>query len=212
LLRKVPYHLSISSPPCLLTPRGLSGIESGGHGHSGAPPLLSLIPAILSVLPNGSPPLIAAGGLSQGAHVASVLTLGASGAVLGTRFLLTPESLYSDRQKRALIDASATTRTIAFDHVRGTLGWPHGVDGRGLPNKTVEEFEKGVTLDELKRKYSPDDPDRMVVWAGTGVASMSVIKSALVKSFTYTVTRLMFFLPRCNRKLSASCIKIAWSI
>jgi len=69
---------------------------------------------------------------------------------------------------------------MAFDLVRGTSGWPAGVDGRALYNLTVEEFDKGVSIEEVKSKYSVHDPDRMVVWAGTGVASMTVIKPAAV--------------------------------
>ena len=156
------------------------GNEAGGHGRSSAPPLLTLVPSIVSVLPKPGPILLAAGGLSHGAHVAAMLTLGVSGVVLGTRFLLTPESLYSDVQKKALINASSTVRTMAFDYVRNTLGWPSGVDGRALHNLTVEEFDKGVSLDQVKNRYSSEDPSRVVVWSGTGVALMSVIKPAKV--------------------------------
>jgi nitronate monooxygenase len=187
-----------------------SGIEAGGHGHSSAPPLFTLIPAIASVLPNDPPPLIAAGGLSKGAHVASVLTLGAIGVALGTRFLLSPESLYSDNKKRALINANATARTMAFDLVRGSLGWPAGVDGRGLYNLTVEEFEKGISLEEMKNKYSPDDPDRMVVWAGTGVALMTVAKPAkvliCVEHRTTTTTFILYFPQDIVLELHQDCM------
>ena len=135
---------------------------------------------IKSVIPDAGPLLVAAGGLTQGAHVASLLTLGAAGVVIGTRFLLSPESSYTDIQKQALISANSTVRSMAFDHVRGTLGWPSGVDGRGLYNLTVEEFENGVDLEQLKSKYSSDDPSRAVVWSGTGVALMTSIMPAKV--------------------------------
>lgn len=80
--------------------------------------------------------IVGAGGLATGAQVAELLALGAAGAVLGTRFLMTPESLYNDAQRQALAaaDSTASVRTMAFDQVRGTLGWPSGVDGRGLRN------------------------------------------------------------------------------
>lgn len=79
---------------------------------------------------------MAAGGLATGVQIAALLTLGASGAALGTRFLLCPESLYTDRQRQALVDAesSQSVRTMAFDLARNTLSWPKGVDGRGLRN------------------------------------------------------------------------------
>jgi len=101
---------------------------------------LTLLPSALSIPALGadSIPVLAAGGLATGAHIASMLALGASGSVLGTRFLLSPESLYTNVQKAALIDADemATVRTMAFDTARGTLGWPANIDGRGLKNGT----------------------------------------------------------------------------
>lgn len=100
-------------------------------------PLMVILPLILSTISSeNAPPIVAAGGLATGAQIASLLTLGASGVALGTRFLLSPESLYSDIQRHALIsaDSSLSVRTLAFDHVRDTLGWPEGIDGRALRN------------------------------------------------------------------------------
>jgi nitronate monooxygenase len=162
----------------------LTGIESGGHGHGSAPPLLALVPSIIANSPPDGPPLLAAGGLSHGAHVASLLTLGAAGAVLGTRFLLTPESLYTAAQKQALLAASesATVRTLAFDRARGTLEWPSGVDGRALYNDTVTDDDNGVSIDEVKKKFldgvAKGDAHRMLVWAGTSVGLMTEVKDA----------------------------------
>lgn len=168
------------------------GNEAGGHGYSAAPPLLTLIPSILLALPSDGPPVLAAGGLSSGQHVAALLTLGAAGAVLGTRFLATPESLYSPVQKHALVaapcePASTTVRTMAFDRVRGTVEWPAGVDGRALHNSTVSELDAGVDIDVVRERYTrgsrEGDPDRMLVWAGTGVGLISEIKDARVCVF-----------------------------
>lgn len=82
------------------------------------------------------PPVVGAGGLANGSQLAALLTLGASGGVYGTRFLLSEESTYSPAQKKELLaaDSLKSVRTMAFDHVRGTLGWPAGIDGRGLRN------------------------------------------------------------------------------
>ena len=115
----------------------IAGNEAGGHGLNASPPLLTLFPLLANVASQlNGPPLLAAGGLATGSQVASLLTLGASGVVLGTRFLLSPESLYTDLQREALLaaDSSLSVRTMAFDHARNTLGWPKGVDGRGLRN------------------------------------------------------------------------------
>ena len=99
-----------------------------------------ILPQIISAISSeNAPPIVAAGGVATGAQIASLLTLGASGVALGTRFLLSPESLYSDIQRHALIsaDSSLSVRTLAFDHVRDTLGWPNNVDGRALRNGII---------------------------------------------------------------------------
>ncbi|KAG6812825.1 hypothetical protein H0H92_016094 [Tricholoma furcatifolium] len=160
------------------------GIEAGGHGSSTAPPLFNLVSEILAALPRNGPPVLGAGGIVNGSQVASLLTLGASGAVLGTRFLLAPESLYLDSQRQALISAptSSSVRTMAFDEARNTLGWPRGIDGRGLRNSTVNEFEGGVDIEDLRHRYSEglktSDIDRIVTWAGTGVGLLQKIQPA----------------------------------
>ncbi|KAH9946521.1 2-nitropropane dioxygenase [Amylocystis lapponica] len=160
------------------------GIESGGHGHASAPSLLTLVPSVISALAPNGPPVLAAGGLAHGSQVAAFLTLGAAGAALGTRFLLTPESKYTAAQKAALISAGAgsTTRTLSFDRARGTLGWPEGVDGRALRNRTSEDANAGVNMLDVRAKFleavQNDDPARMLVWAGEGVSLMTEIKGA----------------------------------
>ncbi|THH15622.1 hypothetical protein EW146_g4882 [Bondarzewia mesenterica] len=162
------------------------GIEAGGHGSASAPPLLTLIPSILSVLPpsSSSPPLLAAGGLTSGAHLAACLMLGAEGVVMGTRFLLTPESVYSDAQKRALLAAKtgSTVRSMVFDKLRGTLGWPAGIDGRALRMPYVKEYEDGANVETLKQNFEEGmkkgDPSSMVVWAGSSIGLVNEVKPA----------------------------------
>lgn len=160
-----------------------SGIESGGHGSATAQKTSDLIAAILAASGGKCPPLLAAGGLANGKDVASMIRLGASGAVLGTRFVLSHESTYSDDQKKALLAATgdSTVRSMAFDSARNTLGWPAGVDGRGIRNKLVGVFNShGV--EAVQKEYSEGlrtrDIERAIVWAGTGVGLMNKIMSA----------------------------------
>jgi len=160
------------------------GIEAGGHGSASALPLHTLLAAVLKAIPEDGPVIVGSGGLANGTQIASLLVLGASGAALGTRFLLSPQSLYSDRQREALLSASteSTVRSMAFDIVRGTTGWPTGVDGRGLNNILVQEVERGDNIDEVRRKSLEaekiGDKDRMVIWAGAGVGFMNEVKDA----------------------------------
>ncbi|GAW10001.1 2-nitropropane dioxygenase [Lentinula edodes] len=157
------------------------GIESGGHGGSYAPPLSELLQNILAQFAGSSqePCILAAGGLANGSDIALQLGLGAAGVVMGTRFLLSPESKYTDAQREALITARSedTVRTTAFDQARGTIDWPEGIDGRGLRNDTVSDFEQGISLELIQSKFREgiqnQDHKRFLVWAGTGVGLMS---------------------------------------
>ncbi|TRM65220.1 hypothetical protein BD626DRAFT_488101 [Schizophyllum amplum] len=150
------------------------GCESGGHGFADAPPIITLLPAMRAALPDHVPVLVA-GGLALGSQLACMLAMGASGAVFGTLF---------GSQRHALLSANSqsTMRTMAFDHARGTLGWPAGVDGRGLRNDTVADFENGDDHEEIRRKYrsavEQNDTSRTIVWAGTGVGLMETVKPA----------------------------------
>lgn len=146
----------------------------------------TLVSHILPTLPNGGPILLAAGGVANGRQVASLLTSGAHGVVMGTRFLLTNESSYTAAQKYALVSASCndTVRTMAFDVMRGTTGWPAGVDGRALKNETVDDYNLGLDLVDVKERFSTgvkeEDPKRMLVWSGNGVHLMDRIQGAKV--------------------------------
>jgi len=161
------------------------GIESGGHGSASAPPVLNLVPQILSALPpSEAPPVLAAGGLSSGAHLAAFLTLGAAGAVVGTRFLVAEESQYSDVQKRAIIAAKSgsAVRSYVFDQLRNTTGWPAGVDGRGLAIPAVAAVESGGDITQIKEEVTEGtkrgDPSSVIAWAGTGVGPLNRLQPA----------------------------------
>jgi NAD(P)H-dependent flavin oxidoreductase YrpB (nitropropane dioxygenase family) len=111
------------------------GVEAGGH-VLGAMPLEALLP--LAVEMAGDVPVAAAGGLADAADVARVLALGASAAVLGTRFVACEESDAHPAYRQALIAARAedTVRTLCFDG-----GWPDAPH-RVLRNSTFRAWER----------------------------------------------------------------------
>ncbi|EIW58710.1 2-nitropropane dioxygenase [Trametes versicolor FP-101664 SS1] len=163
----------------------VQGNESGGHGGAAAPSTMVLLSEVLAALPKESaPPVLAAGGIANGTQAAAYLTAGASGAVLGTRFLLTPESPYSDAQKSVLLGANSlqTVRSLAFDDARGTNSWPAGVDGRGIRNKIVGDAEAGADAQTLQERFraaaQAGDPEYLLVWSGQGVSLVNDIKPA----------------------------------
>ncbi|KAJ6620359.1 2-nitropropane dioxygenase [Mycena sp. CBHHK59/15] len=161
----------------------VQGIESGGHGGSDSPPLFSLLQAVLLEIPSG-PLIVAAGGVSTGAQIASLLTMGADGVVLGTRFLFTPECCYTPDKKEVLLKAgfNATIRTLAFDDVGRTNRWPPKHDGRAISNKIMDDLAAGLSLDERIAKFDESaakgEDSRLIIWAGVGVGITNEIKPA----------------------------------
>jgi nitronate monooxygenase len=150
-----------------------TGSEAGGHGSSKGMPLLTFLPLLISALPPSHPPVLAAGGIATGAHIAAARCLGADGVVMGTRFLACPESGYSEPQKQAILDGkgSCTVRSVLFDQLTDMMDWPDDIDGRSLINQTfIESLEGKRSMAELKADYAKalegKDTSRIVVWAG----------------------------------------------
>jgi nitronate monooxygenase len=127
------------------------GREAGGHVQSDVG-TLPLVPRIVDAVPET--PVIAAGGIADGRGIAAVLTLGAAGAWLGTRFLATEEANVHRLYRRRVVEADET------DTVYSTLfdeGWP-GVPHRVIENRTVSEWARA------------DRPERQRPGAGDVVA------------------------------------------
>ncbi len=118
------------------------GIEAGGHPPPDEVGTLVLVRAVARAV---DIPLIAGGGIADGAGIAAMFCLGAEGVQLGTRFLLTPESnLHGAYKDRALAAGIGDTTLIG----RGKL------PARMLRNAFAREFEAaeraGVPDDVLK--------------------------------------------------------------
>lgn len=162
--------------------------------------MISLLPLIKDAIPD-APPLVAAGGIANGAQAAGLLVMGADGVVMGTRFLATPESTYSKNQKKAIVEGTTTVRTTVFDAARGTIGWPDEVDGRAIPNKTLDDASKGVGVEELKKRYDEgektDDTSRLVVWSGSSIGLVKEIKGAKVRVFFPCLAEILGIEKQC---------------
>ena len=93
----------------------VQGTEAGGHrGGLDDSSDLALIPLLRLVARETALPLVAAGGIGDGASVAAVLAAGASAAQIGTAFLRTPEAGTSPPQRAALAGDGPTAVTRAF--------------------------------------------------------------------------------------------------
>ena len=112
------------------------GTEGGGHvGLMGTLPLVRMVVRAVAPLP-----VLAAGGIADGAGLAAALALGAEGVLLGTRFLATVESPLPDTYKQAIVasDGHDTLVTEIPDVATGAV-WP-GAYARTYRNQFVERW------------------------------------------------------------------------
>ena len=108
------------------------GTEAGGHGASRT--LIDIVPSIIDFAA-GRVPVVAAGGLADGRGLAAMMTLGAAGVMLGTRFYASMECDGPEEAKKRICAASSgnSVRSIIFDMSRNNV-WPAPFTGRCLIN------------------------------------------------------------------------------
>lgn len=83
---------------------------------------------------NKSIPVVAAGGIFNGADIAKFLKLGAAGVQMGTRFIGTEECDANINYKKSFVNAKKDDITL----VKSPVGMP----GRAIRNKLVDTIEK----------------------------------------------------------------------
>jgi NAD(P)H-dependent flavin oxidoreductase YrpB (nitropropane dioxygenase family) len=109
-----------------------------GGGHVGGMSTLPLVPQVVDVV--NAVPVLAAGGIGDGRGLAAVLMLGAQGALIGTRFLATPEARGRGHSKDVILNAlgSQTVASKFFDDVLG-IRWP-GALVRSIRNPLLDRW------------------------------------------------------------------------
>jgi nitronate monooxygenase len=155
------------------------GGEAGGHRSVGGKPAtpdadsistMALVPGVVDAV---RVPVVAAGGIADGRGFVAALALGASGILLGTRFVATRESLAAEMWKKRLLesDATATTLTDVFS----------GLWGRGLRNRFSEDYrasgapvlppivQRNAAQDVYNAAAKQQNPELYVMWAGQSV-------------------------------------------
>ncbi|MBE9607339.1 nitronate monooxygenase [Acetobacteraceae bacterium H6797] len=85
------------------------GGDAGGHP---APDEVSAMVLVRAVARKVAIPVIAAGGIADGAGIAAVFALGAEGAQLGTRFLMTREATVHEAYKQRVLEAGIADTTL----------------------------------------------------------------------------------------------------
>jgi nitronate monooxygenase len=127
----------------------VQGVEAGGHVR-GTTPALELHGRVRAALGTGFPTLLA-GGVAERADIAGALEAGASGAVAGTRFLLSDESRAHPGYKRRLLDATETMLTELFG-----AGWPapHRVVANAATRRWLTGDPRGPRLSRALNRLS----------------------------------------------------------
>ncbi|ENH66248.1 Nitronate monooxygenase [Fusarium oxysporum f. sp. cubense race 1] len=157
----------------------VQGAEAGGHGR--ATDGLGIM----------TMSLFAAGGIADGRGVAAALSLGATGIVMGTRFLAATETRISKGYQQEIIrakdGAQCTTRTMLYNHLRGTIGWPEQYSPRGIINQSFHDHQAGVEFEELKKRHDEalksgdkgwGPEGRLATYAGAAVGLIHDVRDA----------------------------------
>ena len=115
------------------------GTEAGGHGAREGRSTLPFVPAVVDLV--APTPVLAAGGIADGRGLAAALVLGASGALIGTRFQATQEAQADPAIKKAIVDGRGgeTERSSVLDIVSGSR-WPRKYTGRTLPHPFLDQW------------------------------------------------------------------------
>jgi NAD(P)H-dependent flavin oxidoreductase YrpB (nitropropane dioxygenase family) len=158
------------------------GNEGGGHvGEIGTTVIVRQV--VKSVAPI---PVLAAGGLVDGAGLAAALALGADGVLLGTRFLATDEAPVEVAYKEAIVASRGddTIVTTVADTLSGR-DWP-GAWSRVRRTRFIEEWLGREP--ELRRRRDAvwavleaaeeSDPDYGVMWIGQSAGLVDSILPA----------------------------------
>lgn len=117
------------------------GMESGGH--IGSTTTMCLVPQVVDAV---SIPVIAAGGIGDGRGVAASFMLGAEAVQLGTRFIVSQESIVHQNYKDKVIKAKDIDSEIT--------GMSTGHPVRQIRNQMTREYlrleKEGAGLEELE--------------------------------------------------------------
>jgi nitronate monooxygenase len=148
------------------------GTEAGGHGARRGRSTLPFVPIVADLV--APTPVLAAGGIADGRGVAAALALGAAGALIGTRFQATPETLAQPAITKAILEGRGedTERSTVLDIARGSP-WPSKYPGRSLGHPFLEQWrgrEDELAADDAAKQAYRDavargDLPPVPVWA-----------------------------------------------
>ncbi len=129
---------------------GFVAVGQGAGGHAGPFPIMLLIESLKKNFPDK--PVLAAGGISSGISILSVLTAGASAAYAGTIFIASNEATVLSEYKDAIIE-SGMEDIVLTERISGT---PCTIINTPFAKKIglrQNWFEKMLSKNPRTRKY-----------------------------------------------------------
>jgi enoyl-[acyl-carrier protein] reductase II len=110
----------------------VDGAEAGGHPPANEVTTLVLVRRVVKAT---RLPVVASGGVADGAGIAALLALGADAVQLGTRFIATPEASVHENYKRAVLAAEVDGSCLVG---------PRALPIRQLKNAFSEKFSSAA--------------------------------------------------------------------
>lgn len=110
---KVFSVVGTSAQAAKLEAQGVDGIIAQGSEGGGHVGLVSTLVLVRETVKAVRIPVLAGGGLSDGAGIAAMLTLGADGAWIGTRFAATVEATTPDEHKTRMVAADERSTVVS---------------------------------------------------------------------------------------------------
>lgn len=129
---------------------GFIAVGQGAGGHAGQNSLQILVPSLKNNFPNT--PVIAAGSIATGEGVLSMLSLGAAGVSVGTRFIASKEATVSNEYKNAIIDAKMDD-IVLTEKISGTPCTIINTDYAKKIGYKQNWFEKLLSNNKRTKKY-----------------------------------------------------------
>ncbi|KAI8894871.1 2-nitropropane dioxygenase [Globomyces pollinis-pini] len=156
------------------------GFEAGGHRTSLILPEygdIGTFTLVQSIKKSVSIPLIAAGGITNGKAIRSVMSLGADGVSMGTLFLTSQECSTPPEHRKIIFNSTPLTKTVVSRYFTGR-------PARMIPNRYYDEMKQlyselpgtdanvpwNLSVRDIFHKASKlNRSDLFIVWGGQSV-------------------------------------------
>ena len=183
------------------------GGEAGGHRSTwvkrpreeASIATMTLVPQVVDAV---RAPVLAAGGIADGRGLVAALALGAHGALLGTRFVATRESMAAEIWKKRLLESDGATTTMSEAFT--------GLWARVLRNRFSEDYaasgapvlpalmQQRAAQDVFAAATAQRDPEHIALYAGQSAGLVHDLPGAaeVVQALVAEARRVLERLPR----------------